>query len=78
MLQGTIRNDDFLRNTATLLRHCFEWLQHCFNIATLYALHSRQSPTGSLNVLVDYSAGMNFKDSLLYSSICEDLIVKKI
>ena len=33
MLEGTIRNDDFERNTA--LQHCFKWLQHCSNIATL-------------------------------------------
>ena len=23
-------------SVATLLRHCFEWLQHCFNIAALF------------------------------------------
>ena len=34
MSHGTIRNDDFKRNAAvaTLLRPCFSWLQHCFNI----------------------------------------------
>ena len=33
MLHGTIRNDDFQRNTT--LQHCFEQLQHRSNIATL-------------------------------------------
>lgn len=34
MSHGTIRNDDFKHNAAvaTLLRPCFSWLQHCFNI----------------------------------------------
>ena len=31
---GTTRKDDFKRNVAVaiLLRPCFAWLQHCFNI----------------------------------------------
>ena len=33
MLHETIRNDDFKLNKA--LQHCFEWLQHCCNIAAL-------------------------------------------
>ena len=39
MLHGTIRNDDSVAQhrpmVATLWRHCFEFLQHCSNIATL-------------------------------------------
>ena len=33
MLHETIRNYDFYRNIA--LQHCFQWLEHCSNIATL-------------------------------------------
>ena len=39
--QGDITQDDSQRRflaqhrVATLLRHCFEWLQHCSNIGTL-------------------------------------------
>ena len=38
--KGDITRDDSQRrflaqhNLATLLRHCFKWLQHCCNIAT--------------------------------------------
>ena len=39
-LQETIRNDDFQRNTA--LQHCFEWFQHCSNIATLCCAKNRR------------------------------------
>ena len=36
ILQETIRNDDFWhKSVATLLGHCFEWLQHSSNVATL-------------------------------------------
>ena len=40
MLHGTIRNDDFQRNTT--LQHCFEQLQHCSNIATLCSAKNRR------------------------------------
>ena len=30
------------RSVATLLGHCFEWLQHCFNIATLSCAKNRR------------------------------------
>ena len=45
MLHVTIRNDDFLaqHSTSTLLRHCFEWMQHCPNIATLCYAQNRCS-----------------------------------
>ena len=45
--KGDVTLDDSQRrflaqhSIKTLLRHFFEWLQHCSNIATLYALHSR-------------------------------------
>ena len=39
MLHETIRNDDFKRNTA--LQHCFKWLQHCSNMATLCCAKNR-------------------------------------
>ena len=44
MLHGTIRNDDFKaqHSVATLLRHCFEWLQHCSSIATLCCAKHRR------------------------------------
>ena len=38
MLLETTRNDDLTEaqhSVATLLRNCFEWLQHCSSIATL-------------------------------------------
>ena len=34
ILHETILKDDLWRNTVTLLRHCFEWLQHYSNIAS--------------------------------------------
>ena len=40
MLHEAIRNDDFWRNTA--LQHCFEWLQHCSNIAALCCAKNRR------------------------------------
>ena len=44
MLHGTILKDDFLaqRSIATLLRHCFECLQHCSNISTLCCPQNRR------------------------------------
>ena len=44
MLRETILNDDFLaqHSVATLLRHCFEWLQHCSDIATLCCAKNRR------------------------------------
>ena len=39
--KGDVTRDDSQRpllaqhSVVTLLRHCFEWLQHCSNIATL-------------------------------------------
>ena len=38
MLQETILAQ---RSVASLLRHCFEWLQHCSNIATLCCATNR-------------------------------------
>ena len=38
MLQETILAQD---SVASLLRHCFEWLQHCSNIATLCCATNR-------------------------------------
>ena len=38
MLVETTRNDDLTEaqhSVATLLRNCFEWLQHCSGITTL-------------------------------------------
>ena len=44
MLHETIRNDQFLaqHSVATLLRHCFEWLEHCSSIATLCCSKNRR------------------------------------
>ena len=45
MLHETIRNDDFQHNiysVATLLRHCFQQLQHCSNIATMCCAKNRR------------------------------------
>ena len=45
MLHETIRNDDLLlaqHGVATLLRHCFEWLQHCSNIEALFCAKNRR------------------------------------
>ena len=42
--KGNVTRDDSQRrflakhSVATLLRHCFEWLQHCSSIATCVAL----------------------------------------
>ena len=47
--KGDVTRDDsqqrFLaqRNIKALLRHCFEWLQHCSNIATLRCAENRRS-----------------------------------
>ena len=41
MLHETIRN--LARNSVvTLLRHCFDWLQHCSNVATLCCAKNRR------------------------------------
>ena len=41
MLHETIRN--LAQNSVvTLLRHCFDWLQHCSNIATLCCAKNRR------------------------------------
>ena len=54
-LEGDVRRDDSQRrflaqhSVGTLLRHCFEWLQHRSSIATLccakggYALYRQQN-----------------------------------
>ena len=45
--KGDVKRDDSQQrfsaqhNVATLLRHCFEWLQHCSNIATLCCAKNR-------------------------------------
>ena len=45
--KGDVTRDDSKRrflaqhSVATLLRHCFEWLQHCSNIATLCCAKNR-------------------------------------
>ena len=36
------RDDSQQHSVATLLRHCFEWLQHCSNIATLCCAKNRR------------------------------------
>ena len=47
-LQGDVTRDDSQRrflaqqSVATLLRHCFEWLQHCSNVATLCCAKNRR------------------------------------
>ena len=41
MLHETIRN--LAQNSVvTLLQHCFDWLQHCSNIATLCCANNRR------------------------------------
>ena len=46
-LKGDVTRDDSRRrfleqhSVATLLPHCFEWLQHCSNIATLCCAKNR-------------------------------------
>ena len=46
--QGDVTRDDSQRrflaqhSVATLLRHCFEWLQHCSSIATLCCSKNRR------------------------------------
>ena len=46
--KGGVTRDDSQRrflaqhSVATLLRHCFGWLQHCSNIATLYCAKNRR------------------------------------
>ena len=46
--KGDVTRDDSQRrfleqhSVATLLRRCFEWLQHCSNIATLYCAKNRR------------------------------------
>ena len=46
--KGDVTRDDSQRrflaqhNVATLLRHCFEWSQHCSNIATLCCAKNRR------------------------------------
>ena len=46
--KGDVTWDDSQRqflaphNVATLLRHCFKWLQHCCNIATLCCAKNRR------------------------------------
>ena len=47
--KGDVTRDDsqqrFLaqHNIKALLRHCFEWLQHCSNITTLCCAENRRS-----------------------------------
>ena len=57
MIKGEVTRDDSQRrflaqySVAILLRHCFEWLQHCSNIATLCCAKTRRgesSPVTSL------------------------------
>ena len=46
--KGDIKRDDSQRrflaqhSFATLLQHCFEWQQHCSNIATLFCAKNRR------------------------------------
>ena len=50
MSQETTRNNEFsatqratlFRMVTTLFRHCFEWLQHCSNIAALCCAKNRR------------------------------------
>ena len=48
MIKGENTRDDLQRrflaqySVAILLRHCFEWLQHCSNIATLCCAKTRR------------------------------------
>ena len=45
---GDVKQDDLQRRfltqhiISTLLRHCFEWLQHCSNIAALCCAKNRR------------------------------------
>ena len=38
-------------SVATLLRHCFEWLQHCSNIATLCCAKNRRRESSRVTPL---------------------------
>ena len=48
MAEGDVTRDDSqrrflaLHSVVTLLRHCFEWLQHCFSIAALRCAKNRR------------------------------------
>ena len=48
LLKGVVTRDDSQRrflaqdSFATLLRHCFEWLQHCSSIVTLCCAKNRR------------------------------------
>ena len=52
--KGDVTRDDsqlrFLaqHSVATLLRHCFEWLQHCSNIAALCGAKNRRCQSSSV------------------------------
>ena len=50
MLHETIAQRRFLaqQSVAILLRHCFEWLQHCSNIAALYCAENRRFELSSV------------------------------
>ena len=62
-------NDDSQRrllaqhSVATLLRHCFEWLQHCSNIAALCCAKNRCCESSCVRLL----GAIHVPQNLLYS-----------
>ena len=63
--QGDVTRDDsqqrFLaqHSVATLLRHCFEWLQHCSNIATLCCAKNRRCESSRVTLPLNNGGGYN-------------------
>ena len=60
----SIRNDDFLAQISItiLLRHCFEWLQHCSNIAALCCAQNRRCESSLVtSPLASNNRGLKFK-----------------
>ena len=59
ILKGDVTRDDLQRRfltqhiIATLLRHCFEWLHHCSNIATLCCTRNRRRESSRVTSPLD-------------------------
>ena len=67
---GDVARDDSQNIVATLLGHCFEWLQHCYSIATLCSAKNRSCK--SYGYFVGYYPALKLSGIPSFTLIAKD------
>ena len=61
------------QSITTLLRHCFEWLQHCSNIRTLCCAQNRPYESSAVTSPTEKCFSDNTIVGLLFTDFCDQM-----